>query len=82
MYTDQLLRDQGGHGAELEAGAHPGAVRASFGVYNSMDDVERFLDGVRLLTERKWVGNYKIRNSEISAEFAARCNDKWMESAG
>lgn len=76
MYMDRLLalhhRGQG----ELPAGA----VRASFGLYNTVADVERLLSFVARVRERKWVGHYRVRGDVVSAEFAGRCADRWMES--
>lgn len=78
IYAERLMGLQGG--ATCEPGAKPGAVRASFGLYNTVDDVQRLIDGVGVLSRHAWVGNYRVKSQEISAEFAARCNDKWMES--
>ncbi len=78
VYVDRLLAQQGGYSAE--PGASPGATRASFGIYNDMDDVARFVEGVSALCERRWVGSYRVKREGISAEFAGRCNDTWMES--
>jgi selenocysteine lyase/cysteine desulfurase len=37
----------------------PGAVRASIGLHNTTEDIDRFLEGVRVVAERRWVGNYQ-----------------------
>jgi selenocysteine lyase/cysteine desulfurase len=37
----------------------PGAVRASLGVYNNEDDVERFLGAMRTVAARAWQGTYE-----------------------
>jgi cysteine desulfurase / selenocysteine lyase len=78
-YVDRLLgaaHGKGGGSGELPGGA----VRASFGLYNEEADVERLVEYVRRVRDRRWVGHYRTRGSDISAEFAGRCADRWMES--
>ncbi len=75
LYVDRLL-----------AMAHPGgerpagAVRASLGVYNDDSDVERLLEFVQRVRDKAWVGRYQVRGDSVSAEFAGRCADRWMEA--
>jgi cysteine desulfurase / selenocysteine lyase len=80
VYVDRLLATQRGHSAEH--GATPGAVRASFGIYNTRADVDRLLEGVEMLRSRSWKGRYRVLGPEsegvVQAEFASRCNDRWM----
>ncbi|HLT39074.1 MAG TPA: aminotransferase class V-fold PLP-dependent enzyme, partial [Enhygromyxa sp.] len=79
VYVDRLLAAQGGY--TTEPGATPGAVRGSFGLFNDNEDVDRFVAGVKALRDRDWVGRYRMQRGEgISAEFAGRCNDTWMEA--
>lgn len=78
VHVDRLLALQGG--ATPEPGGAPGAVRASFGLYNDEADVERLVDAVTVLRDRRWVGRYRVRASGVTAEFAGRCNDRWMEA--
>jgi cysteine desulfurase / selenocysteine lyase len=72
-----LLQQQGG--AMPDAGPHPGAMRASFGVYNTEADVDALLAAVRDIRDKKWKGIYQVKGSTVSSESAARCNDAWME---
>ena len=37
----------------------PGAVRASLGLHNTAEDVDRFLDAVRQIAGRRWKGRYE-----------------------
>lgn len=80
VYVDRLLAEQGGF--EAEPGATPGAVRASFGIYNTRADVDRLLEGVEMLRARTWKGRYRVLGPEseevVQAEIASRCNDRWM----
>jgi glyoxylase-like metal-dependent hydrolase (beta-lactamase superfamily II) len=79
LYVDRLLsaqRGEGGSGAEVT-----GAVRASVGLYNDASDVDRLLEFVRRVRDHKWVGHYRIKGDAVSAEFAGRCADRWMEAA-
>lgn len=78
IHVDRLLASQGG--ATPEPGNAPGAVRASFGVYNDEADVDRLLEAVAVLQDRRWVGRYRVRAAGVTAEFAGRCNDRWMEA--
>jgi cysteine desulfurase / selenocysteine lyase len=61
---------------------HTGAVRASIGLYNDETDVERLLEFVKRVRERHWVGRYKTSGDTVSAAFASRCADRWMEATG
>jgi glyoxylase-like metal-dependent hydrolase (beta-lactamase superfamily II) len=77
IYVDRLLSS---YHAELPKSQVPrGAVRASFGLYNDASDVEQFLSYVERVKNRKWVGRYQQKGSEMNAEFAGRCADTWME---
>ncbi|EDM77828.1 Cysteine desulfurase [Plesiocystis pacifica SIR-1] len=80
VYVDHLLAHQGGYTAERDA--TPGAVRASFGIYNTVEDVDRLIEGVEMLTQKGWKGRYKVfgpgSTEVVQTEAAARCNDHWM----
>jgi selenocysteine lyase/cysteine desulfurase len=41
----------------------PGAVRASIGIHNDEEDIDRFLSGMRMIADRKWKGNYVLDRS-------------------
>jgi selenocysteine lyase/cysteine desulfurase/glyoxylase-like metal-dependent hydrolase (beta-lactamase superfamily II)/rhodanese-related sulfurtransferase len=77
IYADRLLKIHHPTGDPVE-----GAVRASFGLYTDESDVERLLDLVRRVREKKWRGRYRTKGDKVSAEFAGRCADRWMEAAG
>lgn len=76
MYMDKLLSMHHAGAAEVPGGA----VRASFGLYNTMADVERLLEYVGRVRNRKWVGHYRVKGDAMTAEFAGRCADRWMEA--
>jgi len=76
IYMDRLLRIA--HG-DLES-IPTGAVRASFGLYNTESDVDRLLEQIQHVRDRKWVGNYREKGTEMTADFAGRCADRWMEA--
>lgn len=78
IHVDRLLASQGG--STPEPGSAPGAVRASFGLYNDEADVDRLVEAVTMLRDRAWVGRYRVRAAGVTAEFAGRCNDRWMEA--
>lgn len=84
IYMDRLLsgaaRRQVGDGQGAEANAPTGAVRASVGLYNDESDVDRLLEYVARVKDRRWAGRYRVRGESVSAEFAGRCADRWMES--
>lgn len=81
LHMDRLLSVQGvvPDPGRVEPGAAPGAVRASFGLYNTLEDVERLLEAVQLVRDRGWKGRYRVSDRTVSTEAAARCNDHWME---
>ncbi|MGH1366674.1 MAG: aminotransferase class V-fold PLP-dependent enzyme [Calditrichia bacterium] len=37
----------------------PGAVRASFGIYNTTEEIDRFIDVLRTIVKREWKGDYE-----------------------
>jgi selenocysteine lyase/cysteine desulfurase/glyoxylase-like metal-dependent hydrolase (beta-lactamase superfamily II)/rhodanese-related sulfurtransferase len=83
IYVERLLRNAqaaSGHGGETEM--PDGAVRASFGLYTDEGDVDRLVEFIRRVRDRKWRGHYRVKGDKISAEFAGRCADRWMESVG
>src|SRR5690606_28591129 len=61
-------------------GTPTGAVRASVGLYNDESDVDRLLEFVARVKDRRWAGRYRVKGDAVSAEFAGRCADRWMES--
>jgi selenocysteine lyase/cysteine desulfurase len=77
IHCDRLFRSH--HPAAAEPPR--GAVRASFGLYNDESDVDRLLEFVERVRDRRWVGEYRVKGDVISAEFAGRCADRWMEPA-
>lgn len=83
VHAANLMRTQGGH---TPAGdAPPSAVRASFGIYNDANDVERLLEAIAAVREHRWKGNYRQRSSgmvEAERQWGGRCADAWMEGAG
>ncbi|MBK8010817.1 MAG: aminotransferase class V-fold PLP-dependent enzyme [Deltaproteobacteria bacterium] len=74
IYMERLLRT---HHPSADGA---GAVRASFGLYSDDQDVDRFLETLQVVMDRKWAGRYRIAGDEVSAEFAGRCADRWMEA--
>lgn len=78
IYVDRLLNN---HHAQRGGELPGGAVRASFGVYNDESDVDRFLEQLKKIRDKRWVGRYQIKGGTMMAEFASRCADHWMESA-
>lgn len=38
----------------------PGAVRVSFGMYNSMEEVDRLIDLLKIIARREYKGDYKL----------------------
>jgi selenocysteine lyase/cysteine desulfurase/rhodanese-related sulfurtransferase len=80
VHADLLLDKQGGVTAEPEI--RPGAVRVSFGLYNSESEVDRFIEAIQMVRNREWSGRYEVRGSQVSSTSAGRCSDAWMETAG
>ncbi len=66
-YVKRILRcsDENAliYGAQISQGFRaelPGAVRVSFGIYNNLEDVNRFLSGLRRIARGKWDGEYEM----------------------
>lgn len=38
----------------------PGAVRASFGIYNSKDEIDEFIDVLKMIAKKEWAGDYTL----------------------
>ncbi|HET6582751.1 MAG TPA: aminotransferase class V-fold PLP-dependent enzyme [Nannocystaceae bacterium] len=80
IYVERLLSMQPASACEGTSGERPtGAVRASVGLYTDEPDVDRLLEFVKRVRDRKWMGRYRVRGESVSAEFAGRCADHWME---
>ena len=78
LHADRLLGSQGG--STLEVGVPGGAVRASFGLYNTDAEVDRLIESVRQIERREWVGSYEVRGGSVESASAGRCADAWMET--
>ena len=79
MYMDRLLSSPA-YKMTTDGASPSGAVRASVGLYNDETDVDRLIEYVGKVRARKWVGRYRTKGEEMSAEFAGRCADRWMEA--
>lgn len=85
VHAANLLRNQGGHTSLGDA--PPSAVRASFGLYNDIHDVDRLLEGISVLRDRRWKGQYHMRAGAVEASRptaswgGGRCADSWMEGS-
>jgi len=78
IYMDRLLASPAyprGDGP-----APTGAVRASVGLYNDNSDIDRLIEYAAKVRTRAWAGRYRMKGEEMSAEFAGRCADRWMEA--
>lgn len=80
VHANRLLAIQGGDTREV--GIPTGAVRASFGLYNTPAEVDRLIQAVRMVREHKWLGHYEIKGGDVESASAGRCADAWMETAG
>lgn len=83
IYVERLLRTHhvpSGQGGDAEM--PEGAVRASFGLYTDEGDIDRLVEFCQRVRDRKWRGHYRVKGDKVSAEFAGRCADRWMESTG
>jgi cysteine desulfurase / selenocysteine lyase len=80
IYMDRLLAFDAARKTERDGALPTGAVRASIGLYNDAHDVDRLLEFVAKIRARKWVGRYRVKGDTMSAEFAGRCADRWMEA--
>lgn len=82
VHVANLLRSKGGFTADGDA--KPSAVRASFGLYSDDSDLDRLLDGIECLRQRRWKGSYRIKAGLAVAErqWGGRCADAWMEGDG
>ena len=80
IYMDRLLALDAQKKTERDGVSPQGAVRASIGLYNDEHDVDRLLEYVAKIRARKWSGRYRMKGDSMSAEFAGRCADRWMEA--
>ncbi|HEX4620836.1 MAG TPA: aminotransferase class V-fold PLP-dependent enzyme, partial [Myxococcaceae bacterium] len=78
IYVDRLL--SAAHRGQTGTPAPQGAVRASVGLYNDETDVDRLIEYVKRVQAHQWQGHYRVKGDTVSAEFAGRCADRWMES--
>lgn len=61
----EALRDRLRQGGSTREPDFPGAVRASLGIYNDETDVERLLEGVRVVAEGDWEGEYTFDDDQM-----------------
>ena len=80
IYMDRLLALDAAKKTERDGTPPSGAVRASIGLYNDETDVDRLIEYVGKIRARKWSGRYRMKGDDMSAEFAGRCADRWMEA--
>ena len=80
IYMDRLLALDAARNPDRQGPAPTGAVRASVGLYNDESDIDRLIEFVGKVKERKWTGRYRVKGDNMSAEFAGRCADRWMEA--
>jgi len=80
IYMDRLLALDAAKKTERDGTPPSGAVRASIGLYNDETDVDRLIEYVAKIRARKWSGRYRMKGDDMSAEFAGRCADRWMEA--
>jgi selenocysteine lyase/cysteine desulfurase/glyoxylase-like metal-dependent hydrolase (beta-lactamase superfamily II)/rhodanese-related sulfurtransferase len=78
IYMDRLLSMAAAKNPDAQRPT--GAVRASVGLYNDEHDVDRLLEFVAKVRARAWIGRYRMQGENMSAEFAGRCADRWMEA--
>lgn len=69
------------HARRLLGPGREGAVRASIGLFNDEEEIDRLVAMVRRIRERRWSGRYEVREGQISAQLGGRCADRWMQSA-
>lgn len=80
IYMDRLLALEAARKPARDGAPPTGAVRASIGLYNDAHDVDRLIEYVGKIHARKWAGRYRTKGEDMSAEFAGRCADRWMEA--
>jgi cysteine desulfurase/selenocysteine lyase len=82
VHADRLFASQGG--CTSAGDGPPSAVRASFGLFNDLGDVDRLLEGVRIVQARAWKGSYRMTGHGVQTErnWHGRCADAWMEGSG
>ena len=68
------------HARRLLGPGREGAVRASIGLFNDEEEIDRLVAMVRRIRERRWSGRYEIREGQMSAQLGGRCADRWMQS--
>lgn len=57
-----------------------GAVRASIGLFNTINEIDRLVDFCRRIRDGKWAGSYKVTANDATVQWDGRCADRWMES--
>ncbi len=48
---------------------------------DELGEVDRLIEAVQLVAQRKWRGQYEIKGGGIESASAGRCADAWMEEA-
>jgi cysteine desulfurase / selenocysteine lyase len=76
------LRQRIRAGATTREPDFPGASRASLGIYNVEADVERFLEAMKVIAKRDWLGDYTWNDGVWASPAVARTKTAVRKAAG
>ena len=68
------------HATRLFGGERRGAVRASIGLFNVEEELDRLVEMVGRIRRGKWNRTYEMKAGQMSAQLGGRCADQWMQA--
>ena len=69
------------HATRLFGGERRGAVRASIGLFNVEEELDRLVEMVGRIRRGKWARTYEMKKGQMSAQLGGRCADQWMQAS-
>ncbi len=69
------------HATRLFGGERRGAVRASIGLFNVEEELDRLVEMVGRIRRGKWTRTYEMKKGQMSAQLGGRCADQWMQAS-
>ncbi|MGA0873526.1 MAG: aminotransferase class V-fold PLP-dependent enzyme, partial [Phycisphaerales bacterium] len=69
------------HARRIFGEGRSGAVRASIGLFNVEEELDRLVEMVARIRRGKWTRSYEMKQGQMSAQLGGRCADKWMQAS-
>lgn len=68
------------HARRILGADRRGAVRASIGLFNVEEELDRLVGMVERVRRGRWTRAYEVRAGEVATQLGGRCADTWMQA--